>query len=153
MLRIRLLMSPRPCYPGMVNHGHHTARPNAELALFDTTIAHWQHVLRIFSQNATVDRSGSYPAPAGWIWKNFFWARGSYVKRLVEPIRTVRRWYYEDWLGRLYDAATDGNEEPGTFAGCDSCYSINGACSGYGITYLPDAIGHCSAPADHWQSR
>ena len=103
-------------------------------ALFDSTIVHWQHVLHVFSENATVDRSGSFPAPGGWIWMNFFWARASYIKKLVEPIRTDRRHYYEDWLGRIYDAATDSNKEPGKFAGCVSCYLVNGVCSGYGVT-------------------
>ena len=148
-----MLNSCRPCHAGMVNHGRHAARPAEEASLFESTIVPWQQVLRIFSENATTTRCGSFPAPAGWMWTNFFWARASYIKKLVEPIRTNRRHYYEDWLGRLYDATTDSNEEPGRFAGCESCYSINGECSGYGITYLPDTVRHCSSSADHWESR
>ena len=36
----------------------------------------------------------------GWIWYNFWYARGSYIKYVERPIKTYRRHYYEDWLGR-----------------------------------------------------
>ena len=49
----------------MVNHGQHAARPAVEAAPLDGTIVHYQHVLRIYSETATVDRSKSFPAPGG----------------------------------------------------------------------------------------
>ena len=69
------------------------------------------------------------------------WARASYIQRLVEPIRTSERSYYEDWLGRLDDETTTKGVEPGKFEDCGTCYSINGNSSGYGISYLPWDLG------------
>ena len=60
---------------------------------------------------------------------------------------TKQRHYYEEMLGRIYDAATDSNVKPGRFAGCESCYSVTGVCSGYGVTYLPDVLEYCSTSA------
>ena len=36
----------------------------------------------------------------GWLWYNFWWARGSFIRTLESPVVTDRRHYYEDWLGR-----------------------------------------------------
>ena len=128
---------------GMVNHGRHTARPAAEADLFERTIIPWREVVKVFKINATVTRVGEYPAPAGWIWVNFWWARTSYVQSLTEPIRSKRRHYYEDWLGRLYDNTTSDNDEPGHFGDCSTCFSMNRDCGGYGVTFLPETLGKC----------
>ena len=90
-----------------------------------------------------------YPAPAGWIWFNFWWARASYLKKLVEPVRSTRRHYYEDWLGRLTPdpstdeaaqllaASTDGATETGRFEDCRNCVSTMGL---LGAVYEPQNI-------------
>ena len=120
---------------GMVHHGRHAARPAVEARLFERSIDPWRDILEIFQSNATVTRIGVHPHPAGWIWENFWWARASYLQSVAEPIRTARRHYYEDWLGRLYDDTSMQDAEPGQFGGCESCYSFNGGCSGHGVVY------------------
>ena len=128
---------------GMVHHGRHTARPAAESTIFDGIIVPWREVVNVFQSNHTVTRVGEFPSPAGWVWLNFWWARTSYIQTLTEPIRTKRRHYYEDWLGRLYDETTNDNEEPGRMADCSTCYSMHEKCGGYGVTYMPDTLGQC----------
>ena len=120
---------------GMVHHGRNTSRPVVESIVFNQTIVPWRKVLGILSSNATVTRVDAYPALAGFIWQNFFWARASYIQLVVEPIRTTQRQYYEDWLGRLYDAGTNTDAEIGRITNGDTCYSINGACSGHQVFY------------------
>ena len=126
-----------------MNYGRHTARPAVEAELFDKIIVPWRDVVKVFQSNDTITRVGTYPAPGGWVWFNFWWARTSYIQSITEPIRTTRRHYYEDYLGRLNDDSTREHLEPGRFGGCETCYSLNGDCSGLGVVYLPDAIG-CS---------
>lgn len=61
-------------------------------------------------------------AREGHVWHNFFWARSSHVKRVVEPIVSADRYYYEGWLGKLkpYDEKTkEPSELQPTAAGPD----------------------------------
>jgi len=48
-----------------------------------------------------IDKAGATSGGNGWIWWNFWFARGSYLQEVPEPIITSRRLYYEDWLGRF----------------------------------------------------
>ena len=36
---------------------------------------------------------------------NFFWVRGSYLKKCNKPIITNDRYYYETWLGSLENSS------------------------------------------------
>jgi hypothetical protein len=54
-----------------------------------------------FNLFPTIDKVGYEFGGLGWIWYNVFYARGSYLKRVERPLRTNRRHYYEDWLGRV----------------------------------------------------
>ena len=66
-----------------------------------------------------------YPSQMGWVWINFWWARASYIVRLVEPERSLhRRHYYEDYLGRLHDGKGKLNGEGHHEAGCSTCFSL-----------------------------
>lgn len=58
-------------------------------------------------------KAGYAMSHGGFVWYNFFWVRDSYVRRLLEPIITPRRHYYEDWLGRLksYDETGASTEQ------------------------------------------
>ena len=128
----------------MVNHGRHMSRPEGEAIHFMNAIDPWQQIVAIFQSNASVTRVANFPAPLGWMWHNFWWARASYLQAVVEPIRTTRRHYYEDWLGRLFSETTEQDAEPGQWAGCDTCYSFNGNCSGNGVVYNPKDIAFCN---------
>ena len=135
----------------MVNHGRHTTRPEAEAQMFRGTIVPWRDAITVFQRNATVTRIGMFPADGGWMWVNFWWARGSYLQTVPEPIRTTRRHYYEDWLARVYDPSTENSTEPGRMRGCGTCYALNGRCSGYGKTYSPETLQVCEGAAE-WQA-
>jgi|GEM_PF-4379978 len=47
-----------------------------------------------------IQKLGFMAGGNGWLWYNFWWARGSFIRMLEPPIMTDRRHYYEDWLGR-----------------------------------------------------
>ena len=117
----------------MVRHGHHRGRSTVESWLFDGTIVPWRAVIASFQSNATIEKAGMYPSQSGWVWFNFWWARVSYLKGIVEPVRTTRRHYYEDWLGRYYDADTEQEAEPGRFKDCSACFAT--VSWGGGISY------------------
>jgi hypothetical protein len=38
-----------------------------------------------------------FKSSAGFCWFNFFWANGSFVKTLEDPIQSTNRYYYEEW--------------------------------------------------------
>lgn len=55
-----------------------------------------------FNLFPTIDKMGFQSGGIGWIWYNFWYARGSYLKKVERPLLTTRRHYYEDWLSRAY---------------------------------------------------
>ena len=66
-----------------------------------TNLFEMQRIIEVFGTFPTVDKVGYYPSKAGWIWYNFWAARGSYLSTVEEPVITKRRHYYEDWLCRV----------------------------------------------------
>jgi len=54
-----------------------------------------------FNLFPTIDKVGHESGGIGWIWYNFWYARGSYLNRVERPLQIKRRHYYEDWLGRV----------------------------------------------------
>lgn len=63
------------------------------------TLKHWKHVLHIFDTMPHINKIGLCPSTGGWIWYNFFWIRGDFLKTYKPPIITNDRYYYEEWLG------------------------------------------------------
>jgi len=57
-------------------------------------------VKEIFTIFPSIDKVGWMSGGNGWIWINFWYARGSYISRVEKPLKTEQRFYYEDWLGR-----------------------------------------------------
>ncbi|KAJ3024328.1 hypothetical protein HKX48_000003 [Thoreauomyces humboldtii] len=86
---------------GMINSGGAINRTGDDVNLFATVIANWKLALDIFDSHPEVEKVGASAAPAGWMWFNFFYVRQSYLQRVVKPIVTTRRYYYEDYLSRL----------------------------------------------------
>ena len=119
---------------GMVHHKRRTTRTPRELILYNGTVIPWRAVIEAFQTDKTINRAGMNPAKEGWVWFNFWWARASYLQRLVEPIRTTRRFYYEDWLARLYDVDTENHREHGRFDSCSTCLSTSDPW-GPGVTF------------------
>jgi len=58
-------------------------------------------ILEVFGTFPTVDKAGYFCSKEGWVWFNFWVARGSYLRTVEEPAMTTRRYYYEDWLCRV----------------------------------------------------
>ena len=119
----------------MVRHGHHRGRSTTESWLFNGTTVPWREVIASFQANATIEKAGMYPYNLGWVWFNFWWACVSYLKGNVELVRTTRRHYYEDWLGRHYGADTQQEAEPGQCKDCSACFATVHVAWGGGISY------------------
>ena len=83
---------------GMVNHGVLTER--MDTGLFDATIVPWRAVAQQFIEDSSIRVAGWMPSYAGYVWRNFWWARGDYVKQLSEPKRGVKRHWFEAWLSK-----------------------------------------------------
>ena len=86
---------------GMVNHGNSLNANKKYKPLFLTVIKPWQEVERRFKENRELNLAGYAASRSGFIWYNFFWVRGSYLKTLTRPIKTSRRHYYEDYISRV----------------------------------------------------
>ena len=65
-----------------------------------------------FKKDLNIDKIGLYPSDKGFIWFNFWWARGDYINKLEEPIISEDRYYYEVWLNKFKKIE------------CDNSYSI-----------------------------
>lgn len=61
-------------------------------------------IKEIFDIFEDIDKIGYASGGVGWIWFNFWYARGSYLKNLEKPLKTTRRYYYEDWLCRVVES-------------------------------------------------
>jgi hypothetical protein len=57
----------------------------------------------VFSIFLSIHKIGKRSGGTGWIWYNYWFARGSYVKLCKAPITTEYRHYYESWLGDCGD--------------------------------------------------
>lgn len=102
-------------------------RSMSERKLFKTIIDSWKNVIDIFSDNPNINKVGLTASEPGWMWFNFWWARGTYLSKCEQPIITTRRHYYEDWLcRRIKDAPASNLQE---------CFSL--ADNKSGIYYTP----------------
>jgi hypothetical protein len=122
------------------------ARSHQNSALTKVVVEPWQDIVSLFARNPSLNKAGFAAAPAGWVWYNFWWARASYIRRLVRPILTKRRHYYEDWLGRVRDPArndADRSGEGGYFLKSGGLDSLT-LCSGN----QQRALGYVLLPAE-----
>jgi hypothetical protein len=62
------------------------------------TFYYWKEAMNIFKNIININKIGLWPSSAGFIWVNFFYIRGSYLKS--EPIIHNDRWYYESYIGQ-----------------------------------------------------
>jgi len=74
------------------------------------------------------DKIGYSSGGIGWIWYNFWYARGNYINNLECPLKTTRRHYYEDWLSRVVNDTSNYSdvERPLTYYKntLESCYGF-----------------------------
>jgi len=74
-------------------------RSEDEVNLTNYLIHGWKDILNVFKNYGDINRIGLVPSVGGWIWFNFFYARGDYLITCEEPIKNEIRYYYESWLG------------------------------------------------------
>lgn len=59
-----------------------------------------EKIKEIFTIFPKIDKVGYSIGGIGWLWYNFWYVRGSYIKNVEQPIKTTRRHYYEDYISR-----------------------------------------------------
>jgi len=79
-----------------------------QLSINKITLGQVDRVFEAFDLFPEINKAGAKVAGNGWVWYNFMFARGSYLKRVEEPILTGRRYYYEDWIGRTNFVSSQG---------------------------------------------
>lgn len=84
------------------------SRNSIERILTSHSFKEWKLIIDIFHQNPEINKIGLFPSEnsgsniepwGGWVWYNFWWARGSYITRCPKPEISENRYYYESWLG------------------------------------------------------
>jgi len=99
----------------MVFNGDEKSRIPIEIVLFRNVIDRWKEVINIFkNKNINKVTFGCSKERNNWGWYNFYWVRGSYLKKCEKPIITDNRFYYEEYLG------TQCNKN-----NIDECYSLS----------------------------
>ena len=71
-----------------------------EKMLFKILIFKWQSNIQLLSRFKSITKIGALSGYCGFIWFNFWIAKGSYISKLEKPIKRTRQCYYEDWLAR-----------------------------------------------------
>jgi hypothetical protein len=140
----------------MVNHGADgLARSELNKHLMDTVIYPWNDVLQAFASNSTLQTAGYAIGDKGNAWFNFWWARSSYLARLVEPKLTRDRYYFEHWLSFMRPDVCDRPDRVrlaynGDGTSCQTVYPAAFAYSGpeNSISLCPGAQGVTSFPED-----
>lgn len=101
-------------------------------------------IKEIYTIFPKIDKIGYYSGGIGWIWYNFWYARGSYINKVEKPVKTDRRHYYEDWLARkIYNKEDNSNEEKplsfynNTLNSCYGIYSDKSTFGNIGSYYCP----------------
>jgi len=57
-------------------------------------------IKEIFTIFPKIDKIGEKVGGIGWLWGNYWYVRGSYMNQVECPIKTNRRYYYEDYIAR-----------------------------------------------------
>jgi FkbM family methyltransferase len=82
---------------GMVYNNHYAIRSVAEQPSFRVTLHYYQKAIEIFRDNKLINKVGIWPSDKGYIWLNFFYIRGGYLKK--GPEISDYRYYYEEYIG------------------------------------------------------
>jgi hypothetical protein len=98
-------------------------------------------IKEIFDIFPTIDKIGILSGGIGWMWYNFWFARGSYIYTVEKPLKTTRRHYYEDWLGRSTHEISDSelplHHYKNTLRNCYSLYTDKKKFSNIGMYFCP----------------
>lgn len=107
---------------------HHTSYEFNINDVYNVILKDIHLIKEIFTIFPKIDKVGYSSGGIGWIWYNFWYARGNYINQLECPLKTTRRHYYEDWLSRVVndtDKYSD-TERPITYYKntLESCYGF-----------------------------
>lgn len=83
---------------------------NVKNANYNIILKDINKIKEIFSIFPQIDKIGYCSGGIGWLWYNFWYARGSYISQVEKPLKTIRRHYYEDWLSRKINKNNTYNE-------------------------------------------
>ena len=92
---------------GMVYNNSLNDRNEFERTTLRGTLYYHQKALDIFKNIVNINKIGLWPSEKGFIWVNFFYIRGSYLK--FPPIITKDRWWYEKYIGGHENINQSGN--------------------------------------------
>lgn len=84
---------------GMTHKLH--SRSLEDITLFTETFERWRRNLQLLQQSKA-SKMGLFPSRTGWIWYNFWYAKGAYLASLEAPEKSENRYVYESWLGGKY---------------------------------------------------
>lgn len=87
---------------GMVYHDPQKLRNEHEQYLISNLLNNHMNAINLFNNNKNINKIGLFPSDGSFIWFNFFYVRGSYLKKCREPIITTKRHYYESYIGNEY---------------------------------------------------
>jgi len=116
---------------------HHSSYSEAKEDKYQIILKDMAKIYDIFTTFPTIDKVGFASGKIGWIWYNFWYARGSYLCQVERPIVIERRHYYEDWLGRKVASSADLNvseQRPHEYYRntISDCYSFDTDCTTHG---------------------
>ena len=77
---------------------HHLQKRNPTERVLTNDILDWKKYIPLFD-DPTIQKAGLLPTHYGAVWYNFYWVRGSYLKKLSPPIKSRCRYYFEHWVG------------------------------------------------------
>lgn len=81
---------------GMTHNLH--SRSLQETYLLTATFESWRKNIQLLNKE-NKQKAGLFSSEGGWIWYNFWYARGQYLAKCSEPEISESRYYYEGWLG------------------------------------------------------
>jgi len=130
---------------GLTHHQNYESNANDN---YNIILKDIHKIYDIFTTFPTIDKIGYSCSKTGWIWYNFWYARGSYIFNVEKPLQTQRRHYYEDWLGRKITVGDQivNEERPSeyyenTLKSCYSFYS-DATHGNIGSYYCPQSNKH-----------
>jgi len=83
---------------GMVFNNPGNKRNEFERTTLRSTLYYWKKAIFILKNVNFINKIGLWPSEKGFIWVNFFYIRGSYLK--IPPIITKDRWWYEEYISQ-----------------------------------------------------
>lgn len=118
------------------------------------TMSRYEKLAEAFYLFPWINKASTRCGRCGIGWYNFWYARGSYLNTVEEPILNPRRHYYEDWLGRKNSLLKYGHHKVKNYTGrtavwasgesawCQTfhssdCYALEGPAN-MGYLYWPE---------------